>query len=148
MPSFGTSVIATPAAASGAAYATFHTGANRRAQVVKLIVTNTQTVFSQVALYIATNTPVATTSTTPQPYDAADATSTAALDTAWSTAPTVGTVATQMYAFSLGGAQGSGLTDTWRADAPIVLAKSAWLVLWNIGGSAGGALTVTIQYLE
>jgi hypothetical protein len=146
MPNYGTSVPATPAAASGAAYCTFHTGANNRARIYKIIVTDTQTVTSEVGLVRSSNTPVATTSTTPQPYDAADHAATAALDTAWSTAPTVG--ANFLEAFTLGPAIGSGIEDVWQSDKEITLAVATWLVFWNQGGSAGGALTVTVAYDE
>lgn len=146
MPTFGTAVLATPAAASGAAYATFHTGANRRAFIRKLIVTTTSATQTQMGLILSSNTPVATTSTTPQPYDAADATSTAALDTAWSTAPTVGT--NYLQVFTLGAAVGAGLTDKWALDERIILAKSVWLVLWNLGASGGAACSVTVEYDE
>ena len=51
MPNYGTGVIATPAAAAAAAYCTFHTLATRRARIYKIIVTNTQTITSQIGLY-------------------------------------------------------------------------------------------------
>lgn len=146
MPTFGTGVLATPAAAAGAAYATFHTGAVRRAVIRKIIITATSTVTSPVGLILSSNTPVATTSTTPQPYDAADATSTAALDTAWSGVPTVGTNYLEM--FTLGPAIGAGITDQWSRDAAITLAKSTWLVFWNPSGAAGAPLSLTIVYDE
>jgi hypothetical protein len=146
MPTYGTSVLATPAAAAAAAYATFHTAANNRARIYKLIVTDTQTVTSQVGLIRSSNTPVATTSTTPQPYDPADHAATCALDTAWSTAPTVG--ANFLEEFTLGPAIGSGITDVWQSDKEITLAVSTWLVIWNPGASAGGALSVTVVYDE
>jgi hypothetical protein len=146
MPTFSTAVLATPAAANGAAYATFHTGANRRAVIRKIIMTSTQTTTTQVGLILSSNTPVATTSTTPQPLDAADATATAALDTAWSTAPTIGS--NFFEEFTLGPSIGAGLTDQWSRDASITLAKSVWLVFWNPGGSAGSACSLTILYDE
>lgn len=146
MPVYGTAVQATPAAASGAAYFTFHTGANNRARIYKLIVTDTQTVTSSVGLIRASNTPVATTSTTPQQYDVADHAATCALDTAWSTAPTIG--ANFLEVFTLGPAIGSGLSDVWQSDKEITLAVSTWLVGWNSGGGSGGALSVTVVYEE
>ena len=145
MPNFGTAVQATPAAASAAAYFEFRAN-SRRAKIYKLIVTNTQTVVSSVGLILATNTPSPTTLTTPQPYDAADAASTATLNTAWNVAPTVGS--NYMYLFTLGGAVGSGLTDTWAADKPIIVAKNTSLIGWNSGSGAGGALSVSIAYDE
>lgn len=146
MPNYSTGVLSTPAAASGAAYATFHTGANRRARIYQFLITNTQTVFSQFGLIRSSNTPVATTSTTPQPYDAADAAATCALDTAWSTAPTVG--ANYLESVSLGPSQGAGLTQVWQSDKEITLATSTWLVIWNSGAGAGGILSVSVHYDE
>jgi hypothetical protein len=146
MPNYGAATLSTPAAASGAAYFTFNTLAVRRARIYKLIVINTQTVFSQVGLIRSSNTPVATTTFTPQPYDAADAAATAVLATAWSTPPTVGTGF--LEEFSLGPSQGSGLQDVWQSDKEITLAVSTWLVGWNPGGGAGGILSVTIAYDE
>lgn len=146
MPTFGTAVLSTPAAAAGAAYATFHTGAARRAFIRKILVTTTQTVTSPVGLILASNTPVATTSTTPVAYDQADATPTCALDTAWSGVPTVGS--NYLEIFTLGPAIGAGVTDQWSRDALITLAKSSWLVFWNPSGSAGSILSITISYDE
>lgn len=146
MPNYGTGVIATPAAAAAAAYCTFHTLATRRARIYKIIVTNTQTITSQIGLYRATNTPVATTSVTPQPYDPADAAATCLLDTAWSTPPTVG--ANPLESFTLGPSIGAGLSDVWQSDKEITLAVSTWLVFWNPGASAGGIQSVTIVYDE
>jgi hypothetical protein len=146
MPNYGAAVLATPAAAAGAAYATFHTLAVRRARIYKIIVTNTQTVFSQVGMIRSSNTPVATTSATPAQYDTADAAATCLLDTAWSTAPTVGT--SFLEEFSLGPSQGSGITDVWQSDKEITLAVSTWLVFWNPGAGAGGILSVTVAYDE
>jgi hypothetical protein len=146
MPNYGTGVIATPAAAAGAAYATFHTLGTRRARIYKIIVTATQTITSQVGIIRSSNTPVASTSVTPQPYDAADAPATALLDTAWSTPPTVGT--NFLETFTLGPSIGAGITDVWQSDKEITLAVSTWLVFWNPGASAGAILSLTIQYDE
>jgi hypothetical protein len=146
MPNYGASVIGTPAAGAAAAYATFHTLAVRRARVYKMIMTNASAVFSQVGMIRSSNTPVATTSVVPQPYDAADAAATASLDTAWSTPPTVGT--NYLEEFSLGAAQGSGVQDVWQSDKEITLAVSVWLVFWNPGAAPGGAQSLTVSYDE
>lgn len=146
MPNYHTSVTASAAAASGAAYFTIHTGATRRIQIRKLIVTTNATTTSQVGMIKASNTPVATTSTTPQANDAADAAAGWALDTAWSTAPTIG--ANFMESFTLGPAIGAGITDKWALDEVIILATAVWLVAWNTGGSAGSACAVTAEANE
>lgn len=146
MPNYGIGATSTPAAAAGAAWATFHTGASRRARIYKLVITNTQTTYSQVGVIRSSNTPVATTSVTPQQYDTADAASTASLDTAWSTAPTVGT--NYLETFAIGASQGSGFLDSWQSDKEITLATSVWLVVWNTGGSSGAVLNVSVAYDE
>ena len=145
MPNYGAAVLATPAAGAAAAYATFHTVA-RRARIYKIIVSNTQTVFSQMGLIRSSNTPVATTSAVPANYDVADIAATCLLDTAWSTAPTVGT--SFLEEFSLGPLQGAGIEDVWQSDKEITLATSTWLVFWNPGGSAGGIQSLTVAYDE
>jgi hypothetical protein len=146
MPNYSAAILSSPAAASGAPYATFNTAATRRASIYKILVTNTQTVFSQVGLIRASNTPVAVTFYTPAQYDTADAAATTILATAWSTVPTVGT--SYLEEFSLGPSQGAGLEDVWQSDKEIVLAVSTWLVFWNPGAGAGGVLSVTIAYSE
>jgi hypothetical protein len=145
MPNYGVSVLATPAAAAGAAYSTFHT-TTRRARIYKFLVTSTSAQFSQMGLIRASNTPVATTSATPAQYDTADAVATALLDTAWSTPPTVGT--SYLEQFSLGPAQGQGLQEVWQSDKEITLATATWLAVWNSGASAGAACSITIAYDE
>ena len=145
MPNYGVGAIATPAAASGAAYATFHT-TTRRARIYKILITNTQTVFSQFGLIRSSNTPAATTSTTPAQYDTADIGTTCLLDTAWSTPPTVGT--SFLESVSLGPSQGAGLADQWQSDKEITLAIAVWLVIWNSGAGAGGILSVTVAFDE
>jgi len=148
MPVYTTAVTATPAAAAGAAYYSFHTGANRRGFLREKRTSTTTAVYSPVGLIYAANTPVATTSTTPQPHDAQDAAATCALDTAWSTAPTIG--ANWLETIALGPAQGQILIETYPLDGQgkITIAKSTFIVGWNFGGNAGSALAVTIIYEE
>lgn len=147
MPNYQVGVLATPAPASGAPYATFHTGASNQARIYKMIVTNTQTVTSQFALYnAASNTPVATTSALAKPNITQDHAATCNLDTAWSTAPTV--TGSLWEAFTLGPSIGSGLQDVWQSDKEITIAVSTWFVFWNGGAGAGGICTITIAYDE
>jgi hypothetical protein len=145
MPNYGVGAISTPAAASGAAYATFHTVA-RRARIYKLLLTNTQTVFSQFGLIRTSNTPTASSSVTPAQYDAADIAATCLLDIAWSVAPTVGT--SFLESASLGPSQGAGLAEQWQSDKEITLAAATWLAVWNSGAGAGGILSITVAYDE
>lgn len=148
MPVFTTAVTATPGAASAAAYYTFHTGANRRAFLREKRTSTTTAVYSPVGLIYASNTPVATTSTTPQPHDSNDATATCALDTVWSTPPTIG--ANYLETVALGPAQGQILIETYPLDGQgkITIAKSTFIVGWNFGGNAGAPLAVTVIYEE
>jgi len=145
MPNYGTSVIATPAAAAGAPYATFHT-TTRRARIYKMLVTTTTALTTSVGLIRSSNVPTSAASVTPQPYDAADAAATCLLDTAWGVVPTVG--ANFLEEFTLGPAIGAGLQDVWQSDKEITLALAVWLVIWNPGALAGSALSVTVAYDE
>ena len=84
------SAVRTPAAASGATIATLHTGANLRCYITEIglgISAGTQT---QVGIIRPNNTPVASTSQLGQALDPQSAASTVNLDSAWSTAPTIG----------------------------------------------------------
>ena len=147
MPNYQVSVLSTPAPAAAAAYATFHTGANNQARMYKFIMTNTQTVFSQVQIYnAASNTPVASVSNTGKPNITQDHASTSALDTAWTTAPTISGSAWE--SFSLGPSQGSGLQDVWQSDKEMTIAVSTYMVVWNGGAGAGGICSITIAYDE
>lgn len=147
MPNYQAAVLSTPAPASAAPYATFHTGASNQARIYKMIMTNTQTVFSQVAIYNASsNSPVATTSSLGKANILADHASTCNLDTAWSTAPTV--AAPYWEAFSLGPSQGSGLQDVWQSDKEMTVAVSTFVVFWNQGAGAGGICSLTIAFDE
>lgn len=146
MPTYSNGIVASAAAASGAAYWTFNTGSTRQARIRKLIVTTNATTTSQVGLIKASNTPVVTTSATPQAHNASDAATGCAVGTAWSTAPTVG--ANYFETFTLGPAIGAGVTDKWALDEVIWMAVSTFYVLWNPGGSAGSACAVTIEYDE
>lgn len=146
MPTYSTAVTATAAAASAATYATVHTGGSNRAKIRKMVMTTNATTTTNVGLIKSSNTPVATTSTTPIPHDAADHAATTLMDTAWSTAPTIGT--NYIETFTLGPAIGAGLTDKWALDEVIILATAVWLVFWNWGGSAGSACTLTAEFDE
>lgn len=147
MPTFGTAV-QTSAPAAGAAYATYHTGAARRAflrEIGMFTVTATPT---PVGVVYPSNTPVATTSTTPVAHDAADAAPTSALDTAWSTAPTIAGSPNWIRQVNLGPAIGAGVVWKLALDERIVLAKSAYLAFWNFGASPASALNIYCEVDE
>lgn len=147
MSTFGTAV-QTSAAAAGAAYATFHTGAGRRAFLREIGMFTLTATPTQVGVVYPNNTPVATTSTTPVAHDVADAAPTCALDVAWSTAPTVAGSPNWLRQVNLGPAIGAGVVWKLALDERIILAKSQYLSFWNFGASAASALNIYVEYDE
>lgn len=145
-----TTAATTPAAAAGAPYATFHTGANRRAFIREIHYSTQSATFSQIGIVYPNNGPTATTSTTPVAHDTDDATPTCALDTAWGVAPTIAVTPSWLRKHDLGPAQGQILIQTMPLDneGVITLAKSTFLVFWNFGAAAGSALDIVIVYEE
>lgn len=137
---------ATVAAASGAAYATIHTGSSYKARIAEIGVACNAATASSIGLIRAANTPIATTSVLGQAEDPSDPASTVNFDTAWSTAPTIGS--NYLRRFGLPATIGAGLIWTWAPDKPLVLPVSSWLVLWNFGASAGSILQAYVKWLE
>jgi hypothetical protein len=146
MPTFtvgGTTV----AAANAAPYATFGTTAARRAFIREVGLFCTAATASSIGLGNPGNTPAPTTTIVPNPHDAADASSTATLGTAWTvTPPTVPAVYDRKV--TLGAAIGSGVIWKLSLDERIIIAKSAFKVFWNHGAGAGSALDMYIEYDE
>ena len=141
------SAVRTPAAASGATIATLHTGANLRCYITEIglgISAGTQT---QVGIIRPNNTPVASTSQLGQALDPQSAASTVNLDSAWSTAPTIGSNV-YLRRFQLPASAGAGFIWTWPESAPLVIAVSSWLVLWNFGGSSNAAADLYVKWFE
>jgi hypothetical protein len=129
-------------AASAAACATIHTDSTHAIQIVEFGLFNTSAVASSIYLGKPANTPVATTSQTSSlDYDgfgSALLTSASALDTAWSTAPTVPTAANQGRGVTLPANIGAGIVWSFY-DRPIELLASTWLVVWNWGAATMAA---------
>jgi hypothetical protein len=150
MPTFTTAVTASAAAAAAAAYDTFHTGANRPARLREKRHSTTVATYTPIGLIFASNTPVATTSTTPQPHGASsvEAAATCALDTAWSTAPTVAAI--YLETLALGPAQGQVVIETYPLDGQgaLTIPKSTYICEWNFSAAQGGAMAVTWIYDE
>lgn len=146
MPTYSVS-FTTTAASAGAAYCTFHT-TTRNAFIREIRIFNTAATASPVGLIRPNNTPVASTSVTPQTYDD-DAAATALADTAWSTAPTIG-ANVFMRKSNLANVQGSFDVWTFPQSSGLVVHNTGtqYIVLWNYGGSSGAALDVTIVYEE
>lgn len=84
------------AAAAGAPYCTLHTGGSLRAKIREIGISTNAATVSSVGLVRPTNTPVASTSLLGQGEDPGDPASTVNIDTAWSTAPTVGTLSVSL----------------------------------------------------
>lgn len=145
MPTF-TAGATTPGAGAAAAYDTENTGANRRGFLRELGFSTTTAVASSIGLGVPANTPVATTTITPQAHDAADAASTVLVGTAWSTAPTV--PATFFRKFTLGAAVGAGVIWKLALDERIILAKSTWFTAWNYGAATASPLDCYVEYDE
>lgn len=134
------------AAASGTAYATIHTGASYRARLLEIGLACNAATASSVGLIRPSNTPVATTSQLGQAEDPADGAATVNVDTAWSTAPTIGTLF--LRKFTLPATIGAGVIWSFPADKPLVIPVSGWLVLWNFGASAGSVLNGYAKWQE
>ena len=137
---------ATVAAATGAAYATIHTGSSYKARIVEIGLACNAATASSVGLIRASNTPVASTSVLGQAEDPSDPASTVNFDTAWSTAPTIGS--NYLRRFGLPATIGAGIIWTWSPDKPLVLPVSSWLVLWNFGASTASVLQAYVKWLE
>ena len=139
--------VRSPSPGAGAAYVTIHTGANLRAFVFDIQTAMSTTTQSLYALFRTNNTPVASTSQLGQADDPQSATSTVNLDSAWSTAPTIGS---NVYyrRFQVSASAGAGFIWTWPENAPFVISVSSWAVLWNFGGSAGSASDVYVRWYE
>jgi len=140
--------VATTTAAIGtaAAYVTLNTTAARRAAIREFGMFAGTAVSCAIGEGIPANTPVATTTIIPQPKDAADATSTALLGSAWSTPPTAPTVFRRETI--LGAAVGAGVIWKFSLDERTWLAKSTWEVLWNFGATTSAPLTCYYEYDE
>lgn len=134
------------AAAAGAAYATIHTGANAKAAIREIGIFLSSATASSIGLIRASNTPVATTSQLGQAQDSVQPASTVNIDTAWSTAPTVGSIFLRKA--GLPATIGSGIIWTWPNGSGLVIPTSAWLVIWNFGGSAGATPVVYVVWEE
>lgn len=139
--------IASVAAASGAPYATLHTGANIRARIREIGVFVNAATASNVQIIRPANTPVATTSTLGQAEDSADPASTVNLDTAWSTAPTIG-ANVPLRKIGIPATIGNGVIWSWNPGEELIIPVSSWLVFWNFGAGNGSVLNLYVRWVE
>lgn len=138
--------IRSAAAASGATYATLHTGASYRARIREISFFLSAATASSIGLIRPSNTPVASTSTLGQAVDPGDPASTINVDSAWSTAPTIGSNYLERYDFPA--TAGVGGIIVYPPERPLVVAVSSWLVFWNFGGGTGAALDLNVKWEE
>lgn len=137
--------IATVAAAAGAPAMTIHTGSAQRAIIYEMGWWVSAATASSIQVIRPNNTPVATTSTLGQAQDTNAPASTVNLDTAWSTAPTIG-ANVPLRKLVLAATIGTGVIWTWPFG--LILPASSWLVLWNYGGATMSALNGYIVWQE
>jgi hypothetical protein len=134
------------AAAAGAAYCTLHTGANLRSRIQEIGLFVNAATASSVGLIRPSNTPVATTSVLGLAEEPADPASTINIDTAWSTAPTIGT--SFLRKIGIPATIGNGIIWSWPVGGELIVPVSAWLVLWNFGAGAGSVLNGYVKWIE
>jgi hypothetical protein len=134
------------AAAAGAAYATLHTGASIRCRIQEIGLFVNAATASSVGLIRPSNTPVATTSVLGLAEDPADPVSTINVDTAWSTAPTIGTQF--LRRITIPATIGNGIVWSWPPGAELIVTTSSWLVFWNFGAGAGSVLNGYVKWIE
>jgi|SRR5579872_3934210 len=134
------------AAASGAAFFTMHTGANIRARIQEIGLFVNAATASSVGLIRPSNSPVATTSVLGLAEDPADPASTLNLDTAWSTAPTIGT--SFLRRITIPATIGNGVIWSWPPGQELVIPVSSFLVFWNFGALAGSVLNAYVKWFE
>ena len=149
MPVYRVAVISTPQAAAGAAFYDFQT-AGRRAFWREKRTSTLVGINSSIGTVLANNTPVPTTSATPQATESGDAAATCKLDTAWSTAPTIAGSPNWLETVDIGPSQGQILIETYPLDGQgkFTVAQNTFVVAWNFGTLAGDKLAVTFIYEE
>jgi hypothetical protein len=139
--------VTTPAPATLAPFATIRAGASSRIRLLELGVANNAATASSIAVQRATNTFVPTTSLLGQPNDLGDPASIGAVDTTWSTAPTINTLI-KLRQVVLPATIGAGWV--WVLPEPIVLGPAGVgaLVVWNFGAAAASALSLYCVWEE
>jgi hypothetical protein len=138
--------VASIAAATGATYFTLHTAAANGVYIREIGLFVNAATASSVGLIRPSNTPVATTSVLGLPQNPSDVASTVNLDTAWSTAPTIGTA--YLRKMTIPATIGNGLIWQFPTDAPLVVAASSWLIFWNYGAGTGSVLNGYVVWDE
>ena len=134
------------AAAAGATYATLHTGANLKARIREIGMFVNAATASSIGIIRPSNSPAASTSILGVAEDSSDPASTVNLDTAWGTAPTVGT--NYLRRITIPATIGNGVIWTFNPGEELVVPVSSFLVFWNFGGVAGSVLNMYVKWSE
>lgn len=135
------------AATTGTTVATIHTGANLTASIREIGIFMTAGTASSFGLIRPNNSPTASTSVLGQAQDPAQGASTVNLDTAWSTAPTIGSNV-YLRQVELPASIGGGVIWTWPNGAGLIVAVSSYLVIWNFGSGTNGAPVIYVVWEE
>jgi hypothetical protein len=137
--------IRTAGAAAGAAFAALRSGAGKRLYVREIGFYLANTNALSLGIVRAATVGTASASLPALACDPADAAGTGTLDSAWSTAPTIGTAFLDRV--TLPGAAGAGLILPY-SRGELVVPASGSLLLWNVGSGAGPALDVHFVWEE
>jgi len=127
------------APATGTFVSQFRTPADRVARIFEIKVFTSTAVALSVGVIRSATVGATFTSATPQAEDVRSVASTCAVDTAITTAPTIGTV--YMEKIVLPAVIGSGMI--WTFPQGLVVPVSAGLLLWNFGAATGPAVEVS-----
>jgi hypothetical protein len=126
------SVVATATAATDSPLASIHTSTIEiRIQEIWVASLNSGSGFGPYAFYRPANTPVALTSVSGQANDPQDGSSTAQVDTAWTTAPTRGAVIPLRRANIDSVNQFAHHVYSWTDQGGLVIPVGGWIVFWN-----------------
>ena len=134
------------AAVSGAAFATMHTGANLKARIREIGMFVNAATASSIGIIRPSNSPAASTSALGQAEDSSDPASTVNLDTAWGTAPTVGT--NYLRRITIPATIGNGVIWTFNPGEELIIPVNGFLVFWNFGAATGSVLNMYVKWSE
>jgi hypothetical protein len=136
----------TVAAATGAAYAGFYTGATRAIKIQKLQLYATAATLSPVRIYrAATNGTTSSTAITPPSLALSTDAAGEAFHTTWSVAPTISTNVA-IDSTWIPASIGAGYVMIFDFGQELEIAVSSALLIWNPSGSTGSALECCIKY--
>ena len=146
-PNLYTAGFVTVAAATGAAYATFHTTAANLMRIREIgIFVNAATASSVEIVQCTTAT--ASTSVLGQALDqSATTTSISSVDTAWTVAPVIGTNV-PLNKITIPATIGSGVIWDWNEGEELIIPAGKYFALWNFGAGTGSVLNGYVKWSE